>query len=337
MNAPSLRLLQTSDVFVKQVVCLTVNHRGPLPFGELHSTDETRVWRDPGGSWACLRPARNEFNLVKLCHKQWHSVKQVILTVNHRGPLPERELHSTDETRVWRDPGGSWACLRPVTHECTQTEAVTEKWHRSFVLQWTTADPSPWGNFTPPAKQQCGETLGDLEPVYDLLQVNSPHQKLCHRQVAFCETGSFSYGESPRTPPLDGTSLHRRNKSVERPWGILACLRLQFTVAEAVTQTKVMTFCGAGPFLTVNHRGPLPVGELHSIDKTIVWRDPGGSWACLRPATSEFTIPEAVSQTVKRHFCKSQFFLQWITADASPQWNCTPQSIELVKVRNYYV
>ena len=32
----------------------------------------------------------------------------------------------------------------------------------------------------------------------------------------------FSYGESPRTPPLEGTSLHRRNISVERPWGILS-------------------------------------------------------------------------------------------------------------------
>ena len=30
------------------------------------------------------------------------------------------------------------------------------------------------------------------------------------------------YGESPRTPPLEGTSLHRRNISVERPWGILS-------------------------------------------------------------------------------------------------------------------
>ena len=30
--------------------------------------------------------------------------------MNHRGPLPLRELHSTDETLVWRDPGGSWAC-----------------------------------------------------------------------------------------------------------------------------------------------------------------------------------------------------------------------------------
>ena len=46
----------------------------------------------------------------------------------------------------------------------------------------------------------------------------------------FCKAGSFSYGESPRTPPLEGTSLHRWNNSVERPWGILSlfttCLRM---------------------------------------------------------------------------------------------------------------
>ena len=45
-----------------------------------------------------------------------------------------------------------------------------------------------------------------------------------------CKAGSFSYGESPRTPPLVGTSLHRWNNSVERPWGILSlfttCLQL---------------------------------------------------------------------------------------------------------------
>ena len=37
-----------------------------------------------------------------------------------------------------------------------------------------------------------------------------------------CKAGRFSYGESPRTPPLEGTSLHRWNISVERPWGILS-------------------------------------------------------------------------------------------------------------------
>ena len=45
------------------------------------------------------------------------------------------------------------------------------------------------------------------------------------------KAGSFSYGESPRTPPLEGTSLHRWNNSVERPWGILSlfttCLQVQ--------------------------------------------------------------------------------------------------------------
>ncbi len=37
-----------------------------------------------------------------------------------------------------------------------------------------------------------------------------------------CKAGRFSYGESSRTPPLEGTSLHRRNISMERPWGILS-------------------------------------------------------------------------------------------------------------------
>ena len=40
----------TSGFLVKQVVFLTVNHCGPLPLRELHSTGETIVWRDPGGS-----------------------------------------------------------------------------------------------------------------------------------------------------------------------------------------------------------------------------------------------------------------------------------------------
>jgi len=46
-----------------------------------------------------------------------------------------------------------------------------------------------------------------------------------------CKAGSFSYSESLRTPPLEGTSLHPWNNSVERPWGILSlfttCLQVQ--------------------------------------------------------------------------------------------------------------
>ena len=102
-------------------------------------------------------------------------VKQVVfLMVNHHGPLPLRELHSTDDTIVWRDPGGSWACLRPVSDY---------EWIHPFrVCRW--------------------------------------HRHTCMWHP--CEAGHFSYGESPRTPPLEGTSLHRWNNSVERPWGILS-------------------------------------------------------------------------------------------------------------------
>ena len=179
---------------MKQVIFLTVNHRGPLPLRELHSTDDTIVWRDPGGSWACLRPVSitSEFTLSESVgdtdiHVCGILVKQVVfLTVNYRGPLPLRELHSTDDTIdiVWRDPGGSWACLRPVSDY---------KWIHPFrVCRW--------------------------------------HRHTCMWHP--CEAGRFSYGELPRTPPLEGTSLHRRHNrySVERPWGILSlfttCFRL---------------------------------------------------------------------------------------------------------------
>ena len=38
---------------------------------------------------------------------KWHLCKVGIHTVNHRRPLPLKELHSTGETILWRDPGGS--------------------------------------------------------------------------------------------------------------------------------------------------------------------------------------------------------------------------------------
>ena len=50
------RRTRTSGIFVKQVVFHMVNYRGPLSLKELHSISETIVWRDPGGSWACLPP-----------------------------------------------------------------------------------------------------------------------------------------------------------------------------------------------------------------------------------------------------------------------------------------
>ena len=177
VNSPCQRLWHRNvcGVFVNQVVFLTVNHRGPLPSRELHSTDDTidTVWKDPGGSWACLRPVSDQESIPPSggCRWQRHTciaifVKQVVfLTVNHRGPLPLRELHSTDDTIVWRDPGGSWACLRPVSNYEWIHPSRGRWWHKhnyvylpsfwsgSFFLRWITAHPSPWGNFTPPTTQ----------------------------------------------------------------------------------------------------------------------------------------------------------------------------------------
>ena len=45
-------------------------------------------------------PVKSERSPMKTTEKN-------IRMVNHHGPLPLKELHSTGETIVWRDPGGS--------------------------------------------------------------------------------------------------------------------------------------------------------------------------------------------------------------------------------------
>ena len=89
---------------------------------------------------------------------------------------PLKKNPSTDKTGWWRNPEGCWAYLpisdhnrwplqgadlsekrwfkriRP-TRGCDTEMYVTSLWIRSFFLRWITADPSPWGNFTPPTKQ----------------------------------------------------------------------------------------------------------------------------------------------------------------------------------------
>ena len=88
-----------------------MSHRGPLHLKELHSTDEILVWRDLGD----LEPVYDRFTIASefttpeaVTQASDLFVNQVVfLTVNHRGPLPVRELHSTDDTLAWRDPGGS--------------------------------------------------------------------------------------------------------------------------------------------------------------------------------------------------------------------------------------
>ena len=73
------------------------------------------------------------------------------------------------------------------------------------------------------------EPLNWVEEDLSKFPVNSDKQKTNKKTLkrqskghVFVKQVCFSYGESPRTPPLEGTSLHRRNISVERPWGILS-------------------------------------------------------------------------------------------------------------------
>ena len=134
-------------------------------------------------------------------------VKQVVfLTVTHRGPLPLRELHSTDESRLWRDPGGSWACLPPV-----------------YVYGW---NHRVTGCDTCQLRQEKNcrrKELYEMSKEQKQLRRAGPRGQGCDTDKwRLRKAGRFSYGESPRTPPLEGTSLHRWNKSVERPWGILS-------------------------------------------------------------------------------------------------------------------
>ena len=82
-----------------------VNHRGPFPLREVHSTEETIVWRYFFFFFFLV----SEFTVPEaVSQTNGVFVNQVeIIPANHRGPLPLRELHSTDETTVWRDPRGS--------------------------------------------------------------------------------------------------------------------------------------------------------------------------------------------------------------------------------------
>ena len=134
---------------------------------------------------------------------------------------------------MWRDPGGSGACLRPglihpargcdtkmhVASHCEGRFSYGES-PRTPPLEGTSLHRGnnsverPWGNLS----------LFTITSEFTLLVCDTDKRRLC-------KAGRFSYGEPPRTPPLEGTSLHRRNDSVERPWGMLSlfttCLRLQ--------------------------------------------------------------------------------------------------------------
>ena len=152
-----------------------------------------------------------------------------------------------------RNHGESLPCERQWQRLCRLCKAGP------FFLQWITMDPSSlhWRTYSV-----------DLEPVYDLHPItNSPCQRLWHRHNVSSFFFSFLL--------------------------IFAIFFFFFSFFFLIFSfffifsffvhffSFFSFFLFQVIFLTVNHRGPLPLRELHSTGETIVWRDPGGSWACL--------------------------------------------------------
>ena len=124
----------------------------------------------------------------------------------------------------------------------------------------------------------------------------------CQRLTQTCmwhpyERGHFSFCETPRTPPLEGTSLHRRNSTVERPWGILgpvyhpSPIMSEFTLPEAVgdtyKQTCLWRLCEAGSFSygESQRTPPLEGTSLHRWNNSVE-----RPWGILSPFTTHFRL-----------------------------------------------
>ena len=109
-----------------------------------------------------------------------------------------------------------------------QRMRCTDKWLRckagSFSYGKSPRTPPLEGNSLHRRNKSVERPWGILSLFITCLQVKSPAKGCDTFKWCRCKAGSFSFGELPRTPPLEGTSLHRRSKSVERPWGILSLL-----------------------------------------------------------------------------------------------------------------
>ena len=125
-------LLSFFHFFFQQVVFLTVYHRGPLPLRELHSTDETIVWRDPGGSWACLRPVSNYKWINSPYQRLWHRPNLCRFVV-----VFAEDQQSTPQAKpgmgVERPTGTRAGTFYPVTNGCFWLQKAI------IIIMWPTS------------------------------------------------------------------------------------------------------------------------------------------------------------------------------------------------------
>ena len=109
----------------------------------------------------------------------------------------------------------------------TLTTIARQKTAKEKVTKWTKLERSPMK--TTLRRTEPYKWLQRTKPLRRTVLIEEGLAKSSKKQHSentdkwhLCKAGSFSYGESPRTTPLEGTSLHRWNNNVERPWGILS-------------------------------------------------------------------------------------------------------------------
>ena len=190
-------------------------------------------------------------------------------------PLENTSLHRRNN-----NVNRPWGILSLFTKVSSPCQSLTQTCCKSFVKQVgffshgeSPRNPPLEGTSLHRRKNNVHRPWGILSL---FKKVSSPCQSLtqtcCKSFVK--QVGFFSYGESPRNPPLEGTSLHRRNNNVNRPWGILSLFTKVSSPCQSLTQTCCKSFVKQvglfSFFLTANHRGPLPLRELHSIGETIM-------------------------------------------------------------------
>ena len=162
-----------------------------------------------------------------------------------------------------------------------------------FFLQWITTTR---GNFIPPTKQECGKSLGNLEPVYDPFPTSSEFTlptAVMTQAWCFEEQVDFLTVNHHGPLPLKGLTKHECGETLGdlEPVYDTFPISSEFALSQAVTQTCMRRLCGTGSVekvvtFTMTHRGTLmskEVNRWNSILEKPCWG--WGIFAYSRPVS----------------------------------------------------